>query len=96
MPIVHTLRYGQITLPKKFRETLNIQEGDILEAQLEDGKIILTPKTLIDRDRAWDRVIDTLEKVHAKTRHIPTEEAEHDAVALVQSARQQNNAAPSS
>jgi len=87
MSIVKALRYGQVTLPKKFREALNIKEGDLLEAEMEGGKIVLTPKALVGKDKAWEKVFKVLEEVHEKTKHIPTEEAEKDALELIQEAR---------
>ena len=48
---VKVLRQGVITIPKEFRVTLNINEGQILEAELLDGKcLVLKPKTLIDSE----------------------------------------------
>jgi AbrB family looped-hinge helix DNA binding protein len=87
MSIVKALRYGQVTLPKKFREALNIKEGDLLEAEMEGGKIVLTPKALVNKDKAWEKVFKVLEEVHEKTKYIPTEEAEKDALELIQKAR---------
>lgn len=46
-------RKNQITLPKSLTKNLSINEGDILEYIIEDGKIIITPKTLISKDQAW-------------------------------------------
>ena len=34
-------RKGQITIPKKYRDMLNIEEGDIIYALLEGNKIVL-------------------------------------------------------
>ena len=59
MPIVKALRYGQITLPKPLRAALDIKEGDLLEAELDDGRIVLTPKTLVEGDN-YSRVGVTL------------------------------------
>jgi AbrB family looped-hinge helix DNA binding protein len=44
---------NQVTLPKSLTKTLAIHEGDILEYTIEDGKIIITPKTLVPKDQAW-------------------------------------------
>jgi AbrB family looped-hinge helix DNA binding protein len=96
MPLIKLLRYGQITLPKKIRESLNIREGDVLEAELEQGRIVLTPKTLVDQDQAWEQVFHVLDTVHKRTKHIPPKEAEHDAHALVQQARKRPYATKSS
>jgi len=35
---------GQVTIPKQFRENLNIQEGDNLVFELKDGMLILRKK----------------------------------------------------
>ena len=44
---------NQITLPKALTKTLSINSGDILEYKVEDGKIIITPKTLVSKDQVW-------------------------------------------
>ncbi|MDR3565584.1 MAG: AbrB/MazE/SpoVT family DNA-binding domain-containing protein [Negativicutes bacterium] len=44
---------NQVTLPKSLTKTLAIREGDILEYTIENGKIIITPKTLVPKDQAW-------------------------------------------
>ena len=44
---------GQITLPAAIRRKANLQEGDLLEAVVEDdGSIRLVPKTPVDRKLA--------------------------------------------
>jgi AbrB family looped-hinge helix DNA binding protein len=43
----------QITLPKSLTDFLKIEAGDILEYEIADGKIIITPKMLIPKDQAW-------------------------------------------
>lgn len=40
----------QITLPAKLREQLALEIGDLLEAEVQNGTLKLSPKTLIDRD----------------------------------------------
>ncbi|MGR3309861.1 MAG: AbrB/MazE/SpoVT family DNA-binding domain-containing protein [Candidatus Brocadiales bacterium] len=49
MPFVKVLRHGQITLPKKYREALGIDEGQILEVELKESMVILKPKVLVDK-----------------------------------------------
>ncbi len=44
---------GQITLPAATRRKARLQEGDLLEAIVEDdGSIRLVPKTPVDRELA--------------------------------------------
>ena len=49
MPLVQVREKAQITLPSKIRKALGIKEGDYLEAEVEDNKIVLIPKILIDK-----------------------------------------------
>ena len=49
--IVKIHRKGQITLPSHLRSALGIAEGDLVEATVQRGKLIITPKLVIDRSR---------------------------------------------
>jgi len=42
----------QIVIPQHVREQMHVEIGDILEAGVENGKIVFTPKSLIDRHLA--------------------------------------------
>ena len=45
---------GQVTLPKAIRARTNMQPGDFVEVNLDDeGRIILTPKKLVDASQAY-------------------------------------------
>jgi AbrB family looped-hinge helix DNA binding protein len=44
---------GQITIPKEIRETLHLKPGDLLQVIRDNGRIVLVPQALIDRDQAW-------------------------------------------
>jgi AbrB family looped-hinge helix DNA binding protein len=46
-------RKGQLTLPQQVRRQLGLHEGDNLIVSIEDGRVVLTPATLIPRDQAW-------------------------------------------
>jgi AbrB family looped-hinge helix DNA binding protein len=39
--LLKVTRKGQIIIPKKYRDMLNIEEGDIIYALLEGNKIVL-------------------------------------------------------
>lgn len=52
MPVIKVIRNGQITLPKEFREALNIDEGQMLEAEMEESRIILKPLAFVERGPA--------------------------------------------
>ncbi len=44
---------GQIRIPKKIMHTLNIEEGDYVEVEVETDRIILSPRKLIDPAQGW-------------------------------------------
>lgn len=44
---------GQITLPDEIRSAANLEEGDLLEAEVTDEGILLRPQRVIDADQAW-------------------------------------------
>lgn len=51
--VLQIRRNFQVTLPSSIRKGLGVDVGDILEAQVKDGKIILSPKKVIDADQAY-------------------------------------------
>lgn len=51
--VLQIRRNFQITLPVAIRKRLHLDIGDILETQLKQGKIIITPKKTIDSQQAW-------------------------------------------
>ena len=44
---------GQIRIPKKVMQTLNIEKGDYVEVEIDRGQIILKPRKLIDPTQGW-------------------------------------------
>jgi AbrB family looped-hinge helix DNA binding protein len=52
MDIVAVKNKFQIVIPQRIREEVNVEVGDLLEANVEGGKITFTPKSLIDRHLA--------------------------------------------
>ena len=46
--IVKVQNKGQVTLPTRLRYQAGIRDGDLVEASFQRGKIILTPKPVID------------------------------------------------
>ena len=49
--LVKIHRKGQMTLPSRLRAALGVVEGDLIEASVQRGKIVLTPKLVIDRSK---------------------------------------------
>ena len=50
---IEVRKKNQVTIPKAIIDSLEIQEGDVLDCIVQDGKIIITPKILIPKDQAW-------------------------------------------
>ncbi|MEO5338154.1 MAG: AbrB/MazE/SpoVT family DNA-binding domain-containing protein [Magnetospirillum sp. WYHS-4] len=50
MPLVTVKPRFQVTIPAKLRTRAHVHEGDILEATLVEGGILLRPKAVVDRD----------------------------------------------
>ena len=44
---------GQIRVPKKFMQLLEIETGDYIELEIENGHIIMKPRKLIDPSQGW-------------------------------------------
>jgi len=66
MPLVKLRRAGQITLPAELREQFALEEGAYLEAEAVQGGILLKPMAIVEREKAWQRVLDVMASVHAK------------------------------
>lgn len=49
--LVRIHRKGQMTLPSRLRSAIGIAEGDLVEATVKSGKIVLTPKLVVDRSK---------------------------------------------
>jgi AbrB family looped-hinge helix DNA binding protein len=49
--LVKIQRKGQMTLPSRFRSAVGVSEGDIIELSVQRGKIVLTPKIVVDRSQ---------------------------------------------
>ena len=61
MPLVKVKNKYQVTLPTAVRQRAGVGVGDLLEAQVEKGKITFTPTAVVDRDEytpAQRRAID--------------------------------------
>lgn len=49
--LVKIHRKGQMTLPSRLRSAIGVADGDVVEAKLWRGKILITPKAVIDRSQ---------------------------------------------
>ena len=55
MKIVRIKDRRQITLPPEIMEELDLAVGDLLEAGVSRGRVVLKPKTVTDRETAGAR-----------------------------------------
>ena len=44
---------GQIRIPKKILQALDIEKGDYVEVEVQEDHIILKPRKLIDPSQGW-------------------------------------------
>ena len=78
MPYVKIKTKGQVTIPAEFRRDLNLKEGDLLEALVERGGILLKPKTVVDRyDEEWAK--NLLKEAQEEAKRNPKTKKEEDA-----------------
>ena len=77
MDIVTVKNKFQIVIPQHVRELVHIEIGDILEADVEDGKITFTPKSLVDR-----HLSEGLEDLKKGRTHGPYSNADEAIAAL--------------
>jgi AbrB family looped-hinge helix DNA binding protein len=49
MSIVTVKNKYQVVIPRSVRDKVAVKVGDLFEADVEKGKITLTPKSLVDR-----------------------------------------------
>jgi len=74
-------------MPKELREFLEIKEGDILEVEMENRKVVLKPKVLVDKDEAWARLNQVIKKVGRRHRKISAKEVEEDVLEAIKATR---------
>lgn len=60
MPLVTVKEKFQVTIPAKVRDQVILHVGDILEASVEEGAIVLRPKAVVDRVALGKRLEDLL------------------------------------
>ena len=53
-PMVRVKRKFQVTIPNRIREQLHLEVGDLMEAGVSGGTVILRPKAVVDRDVEQD------------------------------------------
>ncbi len=92
MALLKLKRHAQVTIPAELRKQFNLEEGDYLEAEATSTGILLRPVSVVERERAWDKVIEVIEGVHAKQPQSDQspEEQEEEIENIVQTSRQKH------
>jgi AbrB family looped-hinge helix DNA binding protein len=89
MPTVKLGVSRQIVIPKKLYDELGLEAGDYLEVELyEGGKLLVTPKELVDRHPEVDkRLQEAEEDIKAGRTHGPFKTAQETVKALRSASR---------
>lgn len=91
MPIVKVMQHGQITIPKKIRETLSLEKGDLAEISLEGEKIVIVPKRLV-KDKVWRELLEVMDRVHEKNKGVSEEQVTRDVIKAIAELREEEYA----
>jgi len=51
--LIRVRKKSQVTLPPSAIKSLNIEEGDYLDVQVNQGNLVLKVKKLIDKNQSW-------------------------------------------
>lgn len=89
MSLIKVKRFAQVTLPPDLRKKFNLAEGDYLEAEAVEEGILLKPVTVVERKKAWEQLLGTIDKVQGpKSRNRKAaKEAEEEIAAIVKESR---------
>lgn len=61
MPLVRIKQKFQVTIPAAIRESLHLEEGELLEASMKGSAILLTPKAVVNRAELEAAIAEGLE-----------------------------------
>jgi AbrB family looped-hinge helix DNA binding protein len=82
MSIVKVKTKGQVTLPSAIREKIGLNIGDLLLAKVEQGNIVLSPQTLVDR-----HIAESMEQIRQGQFYGPFDTAEEMTASLRQNGK---------
>ncbi|MDD9981814.1 MAG: AbrB/MazE/SpoVT family DNA-binding domain-containing protein [Gammaproteobacteria bacterium] len=91
MPLVTVKPKFQVTIPAKLRKSIDLHEGDLMEATIVGDGILLRPKEVVDRDAAADRIASILARVEPSSEDTGRSENEimEDIIADIAEARRE-------
>ena len=81
----------QVTIPAKLRDRIDLHEGDLMEATIVEGGILLRPKEVVDRNAVADRIESILRDTKPSPEDAGRSEGEimEDTIADIAKARKQ-------
>lgn len=90
MPLVKITRSRQITIPKDLFEELDLHQGDYLEVNREGDRLVVRPKTMVDRRKteAKDRIRKLLERVWERNQDLDPELVEGEVSQALKEVRE--------
>ena len=92
LPLVKVKEKFQVTIPTEIRDALPLAVGDLLEATVQGTTIVLTPKAVVDRADARVRLLEVMDRVHAKQRPSKNPQADEEWIARQVKAHRQQHA----
>lgn len=89
MSTVRLLRSGQLTLPAGIRRSLSLEKGAFLEAGVENNRIVLVPKRLVEKDEAKEKIFAIVEKVWKRNKNVSGAKIESEVKEAIKNIRGQ-------
>lgn len=91
MALLKVRRFAQVTLPADLRKRFNLVEGDYLEAEAAEQGILLKPVTMVEREKAWDKIFEAMEGVQDRepSQKQNPKEQEEEIAGMVKAFRKQ-------
>lgn len=89
MSTVRMLRNGQLTLPARIRQSLALEEGAFLGAEVRNNRIVLIPKRLVEKDMAKERIFEIAEKIWRNNKNVSEKEVGEEVSEAIKIARGQ-------
>lgn len=87
LPFIKLIRHGQVTLPAKFRKSLNLKDGDYLEAELLEDRIVLKPTVVMGRQEAIKGLHQLMDEIQAQNEDYSDEEVMENVMEAIKHVR---------
>jgi len=78
MELVKAGRSRQVTIPKQIFDSLGLKEGDYVQVEVEEGRIVLTPVAVINKERAKSDFFQLVQRVRTNTESLTEKEIEEE------------------